>query len=168
MVGLGNLRAVSVLLVFFFLLLFSLTLLLGPGHLLSWRVTLFVFCASKAYLISHYQTRFPFYATQVYAGVVWGSQIVQDAFRRLRRASRVLQERPRRPQDVPRRPLDAPRRVKDAEPPRITQEYSQEYSRTKKKLNSNSDDASDHFLSAKHLHTRPSSCSFIRFYIDLP
>ena len=29
----------------------------------------------------------------------------------------------------------------------------------KKKLNSNSDDASDHFLSAKRLHTRPSSCS---------
>ncbi len=29
----------------------------------------------------------------------------------------------------------------------------------KKKLNSNPDDASDHFLSAKHLHTRPSSCS---------
>ena len=29
----------------------------------------------------------------------------------------------------------------------------------KKKLNSNPDDASDHFLSAKRLHTRPSSCS---------
>ena len=29
----------------------------------------------------------------------------------------------------------------------------------KKKLNSNSDDASDQFLSAKRLHTRPPSCS---------
>ena len=40
--------------------------------------------------------------------------------------------------------------------------------RYKKKLEPNQDDASDHFLSAKRLRPGRSSCSFIRFYIDLP
>ena len=38
----------------------------------------------------------------------------------------------------------------------------------KNKLEPNQDDASDHFLSAKRLRPGRYSCSFIRFYIDLP